>query len=281
MGRDRCLAERFEEAETQLKQARAGGGYRLTVLQIQRCPWCGSRFGVAQCEADPTNRRVYVYCGDELADCPFARAARPSDGLPVLTVDEEIYRLAPAFLIATVDKFARLAREGEAASLFGYVSRQCERHGYVHPDYEHCDIKDGSKHPAKNGLPPPRSVRSPAAPAGPDHPGRAAPDHRGARHDGRAVRGRGRRAASGAPGTAAGPAADRRLHRDRAEAPPMRPARYKGGTATVFPPPVLDTGRRSSPARKRCRRSTGSALPRGLQHGVRLKTAEIRHQPKC
>jgi hypothetical protein len=56
-------------------------------------------------------------------------------------------------VIATVDKFARLAREGEAASLFGYVSKRCDRHGYVHPDYRHCDIKDGSKHPAKDGFP--------------------------------------------------------------------------------------------------------------------------------
>ena len=32
------------------------------------------------------------------------------DGLPVLTTDEEIYRLAPAFVIATVDKLARMAR---------------------------------------------------------------------------------------------------------------------------------------------------------------------------
>lgn len=53
----------------------------------------------------------------------------------MLTVDEEIYRLTPAFVIATVDKFARLAREGEAASLFGYVGRRCGRHGYVHSDY--------------------------------------------------------------------------------------------------------------------------------------------------
>ena len=51
----------------------------------------------------------------------------------MLTVDEEIYRLTPAFVIATVDKFARLAREGEAASLFGYVSERCGRHGYVPP----------------------------------------------------------------------------------------------------------------------------------------------------
>ncbi|HEX5406424.1 MAG TPA: helicase-related protein [Pseudonocardiaceae bacterium] len=94
-----------------------------------------------------------MYCGDDLANCPFAEGGTVVEGLPVLTVDEEIYRLAPAFLIATVDKFARLAREGEAASLFGYVSRRCERHGFVHPDYKHCDIKDGNKHPAKDSLP--------------------------------------------------------------------------------------------------------------------------------
>ena len=67
--------------------------------------------------ADPRTRRVYVFCGDELAECPFADGGEIDDGLPVLTVDEEIYRLAPAFVIATVDKFARLAREGEAAAL--------------------------------------------------------------------------------------------------------------------------------------------------------------------
>jgi hypothetical protein len=145
--------KRFEEAATQLKKASTGGGYRLTVLQVQRCPWCGSKIAVRDLHADPRSRRIYVYCGDELADCPFSRGGDAEDGLPILTVDEEIYRLAPAFVIATVDKFARLAREGEAASLFGYVSRRCERHGYVHPDYQHCNIKDGGKHPAKDGLP--------------------------------------------------------------------------------------------------------------------------------
>ena len=66
---------------------------------------------------------MYVHCGDELARCPFAKGGAVPEGLPVLTVDEEIYRLTPAFVIATVDKFARLAREGEAAALFGYVGR--------------------------------------------------------------------------------------------------------------------------------------------------------------
>src|SRR4051794_29016521 len=54
--------------------------------------------------------------------------------MPIITVDDEIYRNPPTFLLATVDKFARLAREGEAASLFGYVAEWCPRHGYRHPD---------------------------------------------------------------------------------------------------------------------------------------------------
>ncbi|KRC53373.1 helicase [Nocardioides sp. Root79] len=142
--------KRFEEADEQLKKANEGFGHRLTVLQIQRCPWCGTPITGAQVKADANHRRVFVHCGDELARCPFSKGGAVSEGLPVLTVDEEIYRLAPAFVIATVDKFARLAREGEAAALFGFVSRRCGRHGYVHTDYAHCTV---GSHPAKDGLP--------------------------------------------------------------------------------------------------------------------------------
>jgi hypothetical protein len=140
--------KRYEEAKEQLKRAaKAGPSARLTVLQFQRCPWCGTPVGAANVRADDEAQRIYVYCGDELGDCPFSRDGEIADGLPVLTVDEEIYRLAPAFVIATIDKFARLAREGEAASLFGYVSEKCELHGFVHPDYSGCKIQAGSKHP--------------------------------------------------------------------------------------------------------------------------------------
>jgi len=140
--------KRYEEAKEQLKRSSSSGGYsRLTVLQFQRCPWCGTPISAANVRADDEHQRVYVYCGDELGDCPFSRDGSVPEGLPVLTVDEEIYRLAPAFVIATVDKFARLAREGEAAAIFGRVAEKCELHGYVHPDYAGCKIMAGSKHP--------------------------------------------------------------------------------------------------------------------------------------
>lgn len=141
--------KRFEEADEQLRKANEGFGHRLTVLQIQRCPWCGTPITGAQVRADASSRRVFVHCGDELARCPFSKGGTVGEGLPVLTVDEEIYRLTPAFVIATVDKFARLAREGEAAALFGFVSRRCGRHGYVHADYAPCQV---GSHPAKDGV---------------------------------------------------------------------------------------------------------------------------------
>lgn len=149
--------KRFDEAEAQLRDANEYGRHRLTVLQFQRCPWCGTPITAAQVTTDPVTRRVYVHCGDDLARCPFSKGGGVAEGLPVLTVDEEIYRLTPAFVIATVDKFARLAREGEAAALFGYVAKRCGRHGYVHPDYKPCDVKEA--HPASKAGHPAATVK--------------------------------------------------------------------------------------------------------------------------
>ena len=108
-------------------------------------------------------RRVFVFCGDPLAECPFAEGGSAGEGLPVLTVDEEIYRLAPAFVIATVDKFARLAREGEAAALFGYVRRRCDRHGYVHADYCRAACRTAASTTPGTAYRPRRCIRCPGS----------------------------------------------------------------------------------------------------------------------
>ena len=129
----------IREAAAELKRVNEGHGHRLTVLQVKRCPWCGTAITAGDITVDDKAGRVHVYCGEEFGDCPFSRHGEVDGGLPILTVDEEIYRLAPAFLIATVDKFARLAREGQAAHLFGYVRTRCARHGYVHPDDGGCN----------------------------------------------------------------------------------------------------------------------------------------------
>ncbi len=145
----------IKDVREQLAEVREGRGHRLTALQIRRCPWCGESIKPEQdANLDEERSRLYVYCPNEKDECPFARydnGVEVSEGIPVLTVDEEIYRLTPAFVIATVDKFARLAREGQAAALFGQVTARCTRHGYSHPDGT-CSMGPGSKHPKKGNM---------------------------------------------------------------------------------------------------------------------------------
>jgi hypothetical protein len=50
--------------------------------------------------------------------------------IPALTVDDQIYQRCPTVVVATVDKFARLAFEPRAAAMFGIVDHYCDRHGY-------------------------------------------------------------------------------------------------------------------------------------------------------
>jgi hypothetical protein len=66
----------------------------------------------------------------------------PGEGLPILTVDEEIYRCLPSLVIATVDKLAQLPWRGYAGLLFGRVSSRRPRHGYRHDDL---DARTGCK----------------------------------------------------------------------------------------------------------------------------------------
>ena len=160
--------KRVNEAEKELERLNnrggSGAGYRFSALQLGHCPWCGLpltpgdvTIGSVAGSAD----RVILRCSDELGQCPFSEGdGNVPDGLPVLTTDEEIYRLAPAFVIATVDKLARLAREGHAATLFGHVARRCERHGYVpYPghdathDFTGCTLGENGRHQPKGELP--------------------------------------------------------------------------------------------------------------------------------
>jgi hypothetical protein len=65
---------------------------------------------------------------------PF-RAERAPDRssripIPACTVDDQIYHRCPSLIVATVDKFARLAFEPRAGSLFGAVDRYHARWGY-------------------------------------------------------------------------------------------------------------------------------------------------------
>ena len=79
--------------------------------------------------------------------------------IPALTIDDQIYHRCPSLVIATVDKFARLAFEPKAAALFGNVTHYHSRWGYYR---EGCPPSGGGNLPSGyQPHPPGRSRGSP------------------------------------------------------------------------------------------------------------------------
>ncbi|MGW8553560.1 DISARM system helicase DrmA [Streptomyces tubercidicus] len=138
------------------RRGRSGSPHQLT-----SCPWCGTKFDAGRdITVDMHLRRTFITCPDVFS-CPFGEGAfgvTPDErGLPVLVVDEEIYRLPPSLVIATVDKFAQLPWKGETQALFGQVTKRCTRHGYVTADAVDSEWERAS-HPAHGNLPAAQTV---------------------------------------------------------------------------------------------------------------------------
>ena len=89
-------------------------------IPLEDCPWCGTRFQPASFDLRPDDdapTELRIVCAD--FECDFS-GDRP---LPILGVDEPIYRRLPAFLIATVDKFASLPWTARTGVLLGGADR--------------------------------------------------------------------------------------------------------------------------------------------------------------
>jgi hypothetical protein len=109
---------RDDTAVARVRRFRRDG--REAPAPIKACPWCATPFTRESFACVPTAqapRNMEIRC-----ICAFT-GDRP---LPILTVDEVIYRRLPAFLIATVDKFAGLPWLAEAGAFFGNVDREDE-----------------------------------------------------------------------------------------------------------------------------------------------------------
>jgi len=105
--------------------------------QLPYCPWCSKDIKPHNLKAKTFasgDARTHVFCSNP--ECDFSSRNSDAIGLPVLVVDEEIYRRLPTLLIATVDKFAQLPWSGLTSMLFGQVDSYCPRHGFISPDTE-------------------------------------------------------------------------------------------------------------------------------------------------
>lgn len=126
------------------QNSRPSGG---TPHQLTNCPWCGTKIepgkNIQVESVEKGQGRTYVKCGDKLGRCTFSKG----EGLPIVVVDEEIYRRLPTLLIATVDKFAQMPWKGEIQMLFGEVNGYCQRHGF-----RSSDIEDADHHRKTRGL---------------------------------------------------------------------------------------------------------------------------------
>ena len=111
---------RDDTARTKTTRFKSNPSRNPSPIPLETCPWCGAPFTAdsfsLQPDADnPTELRVV--CTD--LECEF-NGERP---LPIVAVDEPMYRRLPAFLIATVDKFASLPWVGKSGVLLGGADR--------------------------------------------------------------------------------------------------------------------------------------------------------------
>lgn len=155
----RATPNTTKDAEDAIRDAHRdtwSGGGAGTPHQLPNCPWCGAKIEPGRdLVVDKNLERTLTYCSDPLGRCEFSRRQAMSEGLPVVVVDEEIYRLLPALLIGTVDKFAQMPWKGEVATLFGRVTGRCLRHGFLNPE-----SNESGRHPKKGQLPAVEPVES-------------------------------------------------------------------------------------------------------------------------
>ena len=117
-----------DEAIKKAKDGRIPGEH--SPIQIVSCPWCGRKIDAYNYKISGKIKQCRIYCPNKA--CEFSQKPDDDDsGLPVLVVDEDIYKRCPSLIIGTVDKFAQISWKWETGSIFGKVNKYCEKHGFV------------------------------------------------------------------------------------------------------------------------------------------------------
>lgn len=108
----------FEKAKELVEEA-TFGGKSVNALVIEHCPWCEQQF-LAPNSYKTSSMKFNFVCTN--IRCEFG--ADEQNVLPCNVVDEALYQNPPSLLIATMDKFSRLAWDEKAGSFFGKGSNR-------------------------------------------------------------------------------------------------------------------------------------------------------------
>ncbi len=107
-------------ARSKVNQFKSDPANNPSPIPLEECPWCGETFAPDSFNLVPNADNpldLRVHCMN--FECEFSGERT----LPVVAVDEPLYRRLPAFLVATVDKFASLPWTGPTGSLLGGADR--------------------------------------------------------------------------------------------------------------------------------------------------------------
>lgn len=89
--------------------------------KIMKCPCCGTASVIV--DFDSSAVRLSHRCTNP--KCKF-----PQGIIPVLIVDNEIYRYLPSVMVGTIDKLAAIGNQRKLSLVFGQVNGRCSKHGY-------------------------------------------------------------------------------------------------------------------------------------------------------
>ncbi|ABV86600.1 DISARM system helicase DrmA [Shewanella pealeana] len=136
---DKTAPNRFVDAKKAIEDLKSKnythGG---SPVQLLNCPRCGEALaddrGIpngAAYTVDSDAQRIRVLCPN--FRCEMSQKKSAGEGVPVVVVDEELYRTCPSIIIATVDKFARMPFEGRTQAFFGIRDRYSPTLGHITP----------------------------------------------------------------------------------------------------------------------------------------------------
>ncbi len=102
-----------------VQQAGEGKVSAQQKLVLKNCPWCESVFLAPKCYTS-TPTEFHFRCANP--KCEFGE--QEGGQLPCNVVDEALYNKPPTLLLATVDKFARLAWDERTSAFFGVAGNR-------------------------------------------------------------------------------------------------------------------------------------------------------------